>query len=168
MMELRDPYLYLQQSLTKKVVVISTPSFADLMLVIDLWIVLLSDLNFQCFPVPIVSKISVIRVVPFSSYSLMRGLATIRLLLGNSIRRNLPFSLAVEQKMYTVLHLGPTNAPTFYTAMMQSLRKEWLLLFADTKHVIRINSSPVSIVCNENIIIDDILLYSNHVNTFLH
>ena len=52
--------------------------------------------------------------------------------------------------------------------MMQSLRKEWLLLFADTKHVIRINSAPVSIVYNDNIIIDDILLYSNHVNTLLH
>ena len=42
--------------------------------------------------------------------------------------------------------------------MIQSLRKEWLLLFADIKYIIRINSAPVSIVCNDKIIIDDILL----------
>lgn len=52
--------------------------------------------------------------------------------------------------------------------MMQALRKDWLLLYADTKHLIRLNSTPVSIVCSNKIIIDDILLYSNHVNTLIH
>ena len=52
--------------------------------------------------------------------------------------------------------------------MMQYLRKEWLLLFADIKHDISFNSTPVSVVCNDNIIIDDILLYSNHVNTLIN
>ena len=42
--------------------------------------------------------------------------------------------------------------------MMQSLNNEWLLLFASTKYVIRINTTPVSIVCNDKIFIDDILL----------
>ena len=50
---------------------------------------------------------------------------------------------------------------------MQTLRKEWLLLYADTKHFIHLNSSAVSIICNYKIIINDILLYSNHVNTLL-
>ena len=34
------------------------------------------------------------------------------------------FTCSGTKKTYKVLHLGPTNAPTFYTAMMQSLRKE--------------------------------------------
>lgn len=52
--------------------------------------------------------------------------------------------------------------------MMQSLNNEWLLLFASTKYVIRINTTPVSIVCNDKIFINDILLYSNHDNILLH
>ena len=51
---------------------------------------------------------------------------------------------------------------------MQSLRKEWLLLYADTKHLIHFDSVHVTIICNEKIIIDDILLYSNNVNTLIH
>ena len=78
------------------------------------------------------------------------------------------FTLSGEKKTYKVLPFGPTNDPVFYTAMIQALRKELLLLFADTKHVIRLNSAPVSIICNDKIIIDDILLYSNHVNTLIH
>ena len=58
--------------------------------------------------------------------------------------------------------------PSFYNEMMQTLRKEWLLLHADTKHLIQLNSAPASIICNDKIIIDDVLLYSNHVNTLLH
>ena len=52
--------------------------------------------------------------------------------------------------------------------MIQSLRKEWLLLYADTKHLTHLDSVPVTIICNEKIIIDDILLYSNNVNTLIH
>ena len=52
--------------------------------------------------------------------------------------------------------------------MMQSLRKEWLLLYADTKHLIHLDSASVTIVYNDKIIIDDILLYSNNVNTLIH
>ena len=52
--------------------------------------------------------------------------------------------------------------------MMQTLRKEWLLLYADTKHLITIDSVPVTIICNDEIIIDDILLYSNNVNKLIH
>ena len=52
--------------------------------------------------------------------------------------------------------------------MMQTLRNELLLLYADTKNIIRLNSIPVSIIWNDKIIIDDILLYSNHINTLIH
>ena len=44
--------------------------------------------------------------------------------------------------------------------MMQSLNNEWLLLFASTKYVIRINTTPVSIVCNDNIFFLSMISYS--------
>ena len=62
---------------------------------------------------------------------------------------------------------GPTNAPGYYTAMMQRLRKEWLLLFATTKYLVRVTSPTIEIMYADKIIIDDILLYSNHVPIFL-
>ena len=63
---------------------------------------------------------------------------------------------------------GPKNAPAFYTAMMQFLRADWTTLFNETKHVINVSNSPTTIVCNDRIIIDDILLFSNHIPTLLH
>ena len=63
---------------------------------------------------------------------------------------------------------GPTNAPGYYTAMMQRLRKEWLLLFATTKHLVHVTQPTIEIMCDDKIIIDDILLYSNHVPTLLY
>ena len=62
----------------------------------------------------------------------------------------------------------PKNAPVFYTTMIQYLRKEWLLLFADTKHVISCDNVSNTLICNDKIIIDDGLLYSNHVPSLLH
>ena len=78
------------------------------------------------------------------------------------------FNPSGEMKEYEILPFGPTNALSFYTAMMQSLRKEWLLLYADTKHLIHLDSAPVTFIWNEKIIIDDILFYSNSVNTLIH
>ena len=60
------------------------------------------------------------------------------------------------------------NSPAFYTAMMQSLRKEWLLLFTNTKHVISCDNVPNTLICNDKIIIDNSLLYFNHVPSLLH
>ena len=51
--------------------------------------------------------------------------------------------------------------------MMQSLRKEWLILFIDMNHVIPIDTVFVTIICNDKVITDDILLYSNHVLTII-
>ena len=66
------------------------------------------------------------------------------------------------------MQFSPKNASAFYTAMMQYLREERLFLFADTKHVIHFDTVSVRIMCNDKIIIDDILLYYNHVPTLLH
>ena len=60
----------------------------------------------------------------------------------------------------------PKDALEFYNAMMQSLSKEWLLLFADTKHVISCDNVPDML--NFKIIIDDNLFYYNHVPSLLH
>ena len=78
------------------------------------------------------------------------------------------FSLPIELRKYFELSFSPKHSPAFYTAMMQSLRKEWLLLFADTKHAISFDTVPVTLVCNDKIIIDDILLYFNYVPSYLH
>ena len=78
------------------------------------------------------------------------------------------FTPSGEKKTYKVLPFGPTNASSFYTTMIQYLRKEWLLLYADTKHLTHLDSVPVTIICNDKIIINDILLYSNNVNTLIH
>ena len=63
---------------------------------------------------------------------------------------------------------GPKNDPVFYTVMMQSLRKEWFLLFVDTKHVVPFDTVHVTTICNDKIIIDDVLLYSNHILALFH
>ena len=63
---------------------------------------------------------------------------------------------------------GCNTSLEFYTTMMQSLRKEWLFLFTDTKHVISYDTVPIALICNDKIIIDDILPYSNHVPSLLH
>ena len=52
--------------------------------------------------------------------------------------------------------------------MMQFLREDWIILFQETKHNIVMTNSPSNIVCDDRIIIDDILLFSNHVSTILH
>ena len=63
---------------------------------------------------------------------------------------------------------GPKNAPAFYTTMMQILRDDWIALFNETRYSIVDNHAPDIIVCDDKIVIDDILLYSNHIPTLLH
>ena len=75
--------------------------------------------------------------------------------------------------MYTIKHskvipFGPKNSPVFYTAMVQFFREDWILLFQEIKHTIVMTNSPCNIVCDDRIIINDILLFSNHVSTILH
>ena len=63
---------------------------------------------------------------------------------------------------------GPKNAPVFYTSMMWFLRDEWILFFNETRHIISLSNSPAKVVCNDSIIIDDALLFSNHTPTLLY
>ena len=72
------------------------------------------------------------------------------------------------KKPFKVIPFVPKNASVFYAAMMKSLRKELLILFVDTKDVIHFDTVPLTIICNDKLIIDYALLYSNHVPTFLH
>ena len=63
---------------------------------------------------------------------------------------------------------GPKNTPAFYTAMMQFLRTDWTVWFNETKQTIKLSDSPSTIIYNGRVIIDDILLFSNHIPTLLH
>ena len=63
---------------------------------------------------------------------------------------------------------GPKNAPVFYTSMMWFLRDEWILFFNETRHIISLSNSPAKVICNDSIIIDDALLFSNHTPTLLY
>ena len=63
---------------------------------------------------------------------------------------------------------GSKNALTFYTIMIKVLQKECIILFNDIKHVVQFYTPLVNIYCNSKTIIDDILLYSNHILTLLH
>ena len=78
------------------------------------------------------------------------------------------FTPDVKKKTYRVMPFGPKNAPEFYTAMMQILRDDWIALFNETRHGIVDENAPKTIVCDDKIFINDILLYSNHTPTLLH
>lgn len=51
---------------------------------------------------------------------------------------------------------------------MKYLCDDYILLFKGTKHVIILDSSPFIIICDDIIIINDILIFSNHVPTIFH
>ena len=67
-----------------------------------------------------------------------------------------------------MIPFGPKNAPAVYTTMMQLLRANWTVLFNKTKQTIKLSDSPSTIICNDRIIVDDIILFSNHISTLLH
>ena len=64
-----------------------------------------------------------------------------------------------KKKTFKGMPFGPKNAPSFYTAMMQSLREKLLILFAETKNSISILNPPSTIICDEKIIMDDIITF---------
>ena len=70
-----------------------------------------------------------------------------------------------KKKTFKVMSFGPKNASAFYTAMIQFLRADWTILFSKTNQTIKLSDSPSTIIFNNRIIIDDIILFSNHVPT---
>ena len=60
------------------------------------------------------------------------------------------FTSSGTKKKFRVMPFDPKNAPVFYTTMIQYLRKEWLLLFADTKHVISCDNVSNTLIYNVN------------------
>ena len=63
---------------------------------------------------------------------------------------------------------GPKNAPVFYTVMMRIIQDEWIILLNNTTHIVTSDPSLTHTFCNRKTIIDDTLLYSNHIPTLLH
>ena len=62
----------------------------------------------------------------------------------------------------------PKNAPELNTVMMYFLRDDYYFLSKETKNVINLDTSPSTVICDNRIIIDDILLFSNRISTILH
>ena len=67
-----------------------------------------------------------------------------------------------KKYIFKVVPFGPKITHVFYTAMMQFLCDDWTILFNETRHSINLSNSPTNIVCDDRIIIDDILLFSNN------
>ena len=78
------------------------------------------------------------------------------------------FTASGKEKILKAMPFGPKNALAFYTTMMQFLCDDWTILFNETRNSINLSNSPTNNICNDRIIIDDIILFSNHIPTFLH
>ena len=78
------------------------------------------------------------------------------------------FTLVGKSMTFKVMPFGPKNVPDFYTIMMHFLRDKWILLCNETRHIISLSNSLAKVICNNRIIIDDILLFSNHTPTLLY
>lgn len=77
---------------------------------------------------------------------------------------------------FTVMPFGPTNAPSFYTCMMNDFQSDWTKLFYGiVRKLTTFHDEPIQVLSNDDIlisrkrivigskiIIDDILLYSTH------
>ena len=51
---------------------------------------------------------------------------------------------------------------------MHFLRSDWTVLCNETKRIVNLSNPPTNIICNDRIIIDGILLFSNNIPTLLH
>ena len=78
------------------------------------------------------------------------------------------FTLCGKKETYIVMYFDLKNAPAFYTVIMQIVREDWLLLFTVTKSTMSISNLPSTLIYDDKIIMDDILLYSNHISTLFH
>ena len=46
---------------------------------------------------------------------------------------------------------GPENIPNIYTVMMQTLRKEYIVLFAEIRYSISITTSSTTMICDKKL-----------------
>ena len=60
------------------------------------------------------------------------------------------------------------NTPVFYTVMMHILRDDWVVTFNKIKNLIPSNTSVVNIFCDSKTVIDNTVIYSNHITIILH
>ena len=90
---------------------------------------------------------------------------------------------APNHRKYTfkVMPFGPTNAPAFYTCMMQDFAREWDSLFYHTlRNQDKLNHNTIKVSVTNDVliednlehtgsksIIDDILIWSTHIDTAL-
>ena len=54
---------------------------------------------------------------------------------------------------FKVMPFGSKNNSSIYTAMMQTIRKEWIVLFSEIRDSISITIYPTTMIC------DDILFF---------
>ena len=78
------------------------------------------------------------------------------------------FNADGKRKCFVVMLFGPKNTPAFYTAMMKVLRDDWVVLLNEIKHRVPSDVSITNIVCDRKRIIDDMLIYSNYIDTLFH
>ena len=73
-----------------------------------------------------------------------------------------------SKKCFVVISFGSKNSPFFYTGMMKILQDKLIIIFNDTKYIVQLNTSLINIFCNDKTIINDTLLYFNHIPTLFH
>ena len=73
-----------------------------------------------------------------------------------------------KNKHFKIMPFGPKNAPAFYTTIWKLCVRNGWSCFVETKNSISIVNSSATIICDNKIIMDDVLLFSNHDPTFLY
>ena len=66
------------------------------------------------------------------------------------------------------MSFGPKNVPIFYTTSLKILHNERVVLFNSIKDIVPFDTYVANIFCDNKTIIDEILIYSNHILTFLY
>ena len=73
-----------------------------------------------------------------------------------------------KKNFVVVMPFGPKNEISFYTAMMKIFHDEWIIIFNSTKDILPSNASAAKIFWDRKTIIDNILIYFNHILILFH
>ena len=60
------------------------------------------------------------------------------------------------------------NVSAFYTTIIKVQQDDWVIIFNNTKHIVKSDTSLANTFYNSKKIIDDTLIYSNYILTLLH